>query len=226
MTTLSKEQFPVPVQPAAEPFPRPALPKNSLIVYIHGKGGSDAESGHYRTLFPGCDVLGLEYTAATPWQARSEFPHLFDRLRAGYAHVFLIANSIGAFFSMHALADKPIERAWFISPIVDMERLITDMMSWAGVTEQALRKRSLIETDFGETLSWEYLCYVRSHPVRWNVPTHILYAGTDTLTSRDTITAFAAAHHAALTVMENGEHWFHTPAQMAFLDRWITDSLN
>ncbi len=27
---------------------------------------------------------------------------------------------------------------------------------------------------------------------------------------------------AELTVMPNGEHWFHTEEQMQFLDRWIT----
>ena len=26
---------------------------------------------------------------------------------------------------------------------------------------------------------------------------------------------------ATLTVMEGGEHWFHTEEQMDFLDRWI-----
>ena len=27
--------------------------------------------------------------------------------------------------------------------------------------------------------------------------------------------------HAELTVMEDGEHWFHTGEQMRFLDDWI-----
>ena len=31
---------------------------------------------------------------------------------------------------------------------------------------------------------------------------------------------------AALTVMEGGEHWFHTDVQMRFLDNWISNSLN
>ncbi len=31
------------------------------ILYIHGKGGSAAESDHYRPLFPGCEVFGLDY---------------------------------------------------------------------------------------------------------------------------------------------------------------------
>ena len=30
---------------------------------------------------------------------------------------------------------------------------------------------------------------------------------------------------AALTVMPGGEHWFHTEAQMQFLDRWLQTRL-
>ncbi len=33
----------------------------TAILYIHGKGGSAAESAHYRPLFPHCDVLGFDY---------------------------------------------------------------------------------------------------------------------------------------------------------------------
>lgn len=43
----------------------------------------------------------------------------------------------------------------------------------------------------------------------------------DELTSYETISAFAEKHHADLTVMENGGHWFHTQEQMRFLDEWI-----
>ena len=41
------------------------------------------------------------------------------------------------------------------------------------------------------------------------------------LTSLETVRAFAEQHDAVLTVMENGEHWFHTAEQMRFLDDWI-----
>ena len=47
-----------------------------------------------------------------------------------------------------------------------------------------------------------------------------LYAGHDNLTSRDTITAFANAHQASLSVYEPGEHWFHTPDQLDAMTRW------
>ena len=43
----------------------------------------------------------------------------------------------------------------------------------------------------------------------------------DILIPRETVMAFAEQHHAGLTVMENGEHWFHTPEQLQFLDDWI-----
>ncbi|MFR6682807.1 MAG: alpha/beta hydrolase [Dorea formicigenerans] len=115
-------------------------------------------------------------------------------------------------------------KAFFISPIVNMEKLIADMMIWANVTEQDLYKEKEIETSFGETLSWEYLCYVREHPVVWNIPTKILYGDKDNLTSYETMSDFASKMGISLTVMNNGEHWFHTDEQMNFLDDWICES--
>ena len=122
---------------------------------------------------------------------------------------------------MLAFAGATIEKALFVSPIVDMERLICDMMQWAKVTPEQLCEKGDITTEFGQTLSWRYLCWVRQHPLDgWQIPTAILYAGQDTMTSRDTVTTFAQKHHAELTVYEPGEHWFHTPAQLDAMQTW------
>ena len=195
----------------------------NTVIYIHGKGGSAAESEHYKPLFPDCDVIGPDYKTFTPWETGKEIHVAVKKLKTEYESVILIANSIGAFFSMNAEIDSLIEKAYFISPIVDMEKLILDMMTWANVTEDELKQQGVIRTEFGENLSWDYLCYVRDHPVEWNVPTDILYGSRDNLTSYDTIKAFAENHHAKLTVMENGEHWFHTEEQVRFLDEWISN---
>ena len=192
-----------------------------LVLYIHGKGGYAGESEHYRPLFPDQEVIGLDYQTFTPWETGKEIRETVALLKAEYDSITLIANSIGAFFSMNAGIDAIIRRAYFISPIVDMEKLILNMMSWANVTEKELKEKGVIKTSFGEDLSWDYLCYVREHPVCWTVPTRILYGSLDNLTSYETIAAFADDHDAALTVMENGEHWFHTDEQMRFLDNWI-----
>lgn len=195
------------------------------VVYIHGKGGIAEEAEHYKQLFPDAHVIGFDYRSQTPWQAAGEFSDYFERLRKEFDSVAIIANSIGAFFAMNALGGVPIEKAYFISPIVNMEKLITDMMQWAGVAEQELMEKGTIETAFGETLSMEYLTWVRRHPVSWSVPTSILCGSSDSLQSIDIIREFAEKTGADLTVMENGEHWFHTEEQMAFLDKWILRQL-
>ena len=107
----------------------------------------------------------------------------------------------------------------------NMENLITNMMIWSNVREEKLRNEKEISTDFGETLSWEYLCYVRKHPIKWNIPTCILYGANDNLTSIKTVSGFAEQIGAVLTVMNDGEHWFHTDKQMEFLDNWIKNSI-
>lgn len=193
----------------------------NAVIYIHGKGGSAAESEHYKSLFPDCEVIGLDYQTFTPWETGKEIHIAVEELKSKYENVILIANSIGAFFSMNAGIDDMIQKAYFISPIVDMEKLITNMMQWANVTEQELESEGVIHTDFGEDLSWEYLSYVRSYLITWHASTQILYGSNDLLTSLETISDFANKHQATLTVMEGGEHWFHTEDQMQFLDRWI-----
>ena len=191
------------------------------ILYIHGKGGSAGEADRFRAISPGFDVLGVDYQGEFPWEAAPQIAAAYEEARRQYEHIILLTNSIGAYFAMLALGDRAPDRALFVSPVLDMERLILDMMSWAGVSEQALREQGEIPTDFGETLSWKYLCYVREHPIAWQVPTEILYAGGDHLVSRQTVERFAAEHNAGLTVMEGGEHWFHTEEQLAFLDGWM-----
>jgi len=191
------------------------------VIYIHGKGGNAGEAEHYIPLFPEDTVIGFEYRSQTPWEAETEFAAFFDKVQNRFDSVDLIANSIGAFFTLCSLSRKNIRKAFFVSPVVQMERLIGDMMVWAAVDEAELRGKKRIPTPFGEVLSWEYLSWVREHPVSWTVPTEILYGENDNLQSRQTVEAFAGSCGAGVTVMKNGEHWFHTAEQMTFLDRWI-----
>ena len=196
-----------------------------VILYVHGKGGSSDEAKLYKDLFPNFDVVGLDYKTFTPWQTGIEIKEAVNSLKIKYETVILVANSIGAFFSMCADIEEDISHAYFISPIVNMEKLIEDMMNFANVTEEELRQKGVIQTDFNEELSWKYLCYVRNNPVKWKVLTDILYGSNDNLTSIDTMRAFVNEHNASLTIMESGEHWFHTDEQIQFLKDWIREKL-
>ena len=181
------------------------------VIYIHGKGGSIDEANHYKKIFnDDYEIIGFNYKSELPWQAKAEFQKYFDFIIPKYDEILLIGNSIGAYFSMLSLSEKPIKRAIFISPVVDMENVILNRMKWANVSEEELKAKKVINASFGESLSWEYLSYVRKNPITWNTSTSILYGGKDNITSFKVMDNFANKINADLTILDNGEHWLHT----------------
>ena len=193
----------------------------NVVIYIHGKYGTAEEVEHYKKFFNEADIIGFKYTSEYPWDFQKEFSNFIDNIYIKYKKISIIANSIGAYFTMLSLTNKNIEKAFFISPIVDMEKLITDMMFLENITEKELYRKKEIKTSFGETLSWDYLTFARKNPIEWNIPTYILYGEKDKLTSYETILNFTNKSKAHLTIMKDGEHWFHTDEQMEFLNNWI-----
>ena len=193
----------------------------NVVIYIHGKYGTVEEAEYYKKFFNEADIIGFEYISEYPWDFQKEFSNFIDNIYTKYKKISIIANSIGAYFTMLSLTNKNIEKAFFISPIVDMEKLITDMMFLENITEKELYKKKKIKTSFGETLSWDYLTFARKNPIEWNIPTYILYGENDDLTSYETILNFTNKSKANLTIMRDGEHWFHTDEQIEFLNNWI-----
>ena len=193
----------------------------NVVIYIHGKYGTAEEGEYYKKFFKEADVIGFEYTSEYPWNFQKEFSTFFDDICTKYKKISIIANSIGAYFTMLSLTNKNIEKAFFISPIVDMEKLIVDMMLSENIKEEELHKKKKIKTSFGETLSWDYLTFARKNPIEWNIPTYILYGENDDLTSYETILNFTNKSKAHLTIMKDEEHWFHTDEQIEFLNNWI-----
>ena len=200
---------------------------------MHGQSGCKEEGAAFADIAcpAGYQVLAIDLPGHgerrgetgrfNPWTAAPEVWAVFAHMKSRWDGISLRANSIGAHFSMLALSGEPLRKALFVSPIVDMPRLIADMLRWAGASEEQLRERGEIATDFGQTLSWSYLSWERQHPVTgWGCPTAILYAGRDNMTGRETVERFAASCRAELTVAEDGEHWFHTPEQLAALRAW------
>ena len=198
----------------------------NAVIYVHGKDGSANEANHYKQFFnEDYEVIGFDYKSKFPWQAKEEFQKYFDFIIPKYNEILLIGNSIGAYFSMISLSGKQIKKAMFISPIVDMENVILNMMKWENVSEEELEAKKIINTSFGESLLWEYLSYVRKNSIIWDIPTSILYGEKDDITSLKAMNNFANKINADLTILENGEHWFHTEEQISFLDSWFEKSI-
>lgn len=207
-----------------------------VYLFLHGKCGRKEEAEAFAKIAcpKGYQVLSIDLPQHGareetqdefyPWVVVPELRTVMRYAQKRWSSVSIRANSIGAYFAM--LAFEEVEKALFVSPVVDMQKLILDMMLWAGVKEYQLQEKGEIPTKFGETLSWQYLTYVRQHGIHdWNCPICILYAGRDNLTSRETIHGFSQKHNVALTVLEEGEHWFHTPEQLAALAAWEEGSI-
>ena len=205
-----------------------------LFLYIHGKMGCKEEAARFAQIVcpRGYQVLSMdlpghgertgEMERFVPWEVVPELQAVYGFARQHWQKISLYANSIGAYFSLLAFREAKPEKSLFVSPILDMEKLIRDMMGWAGVTREQLKAAGEIPTAFGETLSWKYLTYAAEKRItKWDIPTAILYAGQDHLTSRQTVDDFAQRFGCTVTVMENGEHWFHTEEQLDVLDAWL-----
>ena len=82
---------------------------------------------------------------------------------------------------------------------------------------EALDYRNLSNTLLSFDKDWQH--------TKWDSPTAILYAGKDHLTVWETVDDFAQRFGCTVTVMENGEHWFHTEEQLAVLDAWLRREL-
>ena len=208
-------------------------PSRRGFLYLHGQGGDKAEAAAFAARaaeagwqtvsvdLPGHGDRAAEAAELVPWRMEPELRCALAELRGRWDQTALFGHSLGAWFGLTAFQGLPLAGALLLSPVVDMEALIQKMMGWAGVTEAQLALEGSIHTDFGQTLSWAYLRHVRAHPLRrWTAPTSILYGGRDHLTDRETVEAFARRWNCRLTVEPEGEHWFHTPEQLAAVDRW------
>ena len=95
-------------------------------------------------------------------------------------------------------------------------------MYWDNISEETLRLKQTINTSFGQTLSWKYYQYASKNIVKdWNVKTKILYGEKDNIIDFDTIEQFSYKYNCDLTIMKNGEHWFHTKEQLSFMRDWV-----
>lgn len=209
-----------------------------LYLYIHGQGGSKEEAEVFSNIvcrygwqvlsidLPGHGDRKIEVNSFDPWHIVPELSMIMEYAKSRWEHISLFASSIGAWFSMLSLENEQINNCLFVSPVLDMKRLMSNMMNWADISEARLQRERIIPTSFGQTLSWEYWEYILAHPiVKWKAPTKILYSENDNMIERDTVEQFVHKFDCDLTVMNNGEHWFHTEQQLNFMCEWIEKQL-
>ncbi|WP_110956084.1 alpha/beta hydrolase [Anaerosinus massiliensis] len=207
-----------------------------VMIAVHGNMSSksdipivilaeEAVALGYQVLSFDLPQHGDRKNEATPCKVQNCVLELYNigKFAAQYAkEIHLFACSMGAYFSLLAYKDFSVQQSLFLSPVVDMYRILRDMMKWLQISEEKLRAEQEIPTPMGQTLYWDYYCYVKTNPiVNWESPTTILYGSEDKLCNFDEISSFVNRFHCSLEVMENGEHYFYTPKQLGVFRQWL-----
>ena len=209
-----------------------------VYIYVHGKKSNKEEAGGFaeKATKRGFQVLSFdlpehgerknENYPCMVWNAVRDLDKVGRYVRQNWNNICLYGCSLGAYFSLLAYNDYPLQKCLFLSPILDMERLMQNMMKWADTCEQELKEKQELPTPLGETLYWDYYRYAKENPiVKWSAPTAILYGSEDNLTEREIVESFSKRFNCGLTVLEDGEHWFHTETQLAALNEWFESNI-
>ena len=152
---------------------------------------------------------------------------VMEYAKENYEEVNLWACSMGAYFSLLTYQDELLNQCLFLSPVVNMKVIIDNMMKWSNTTEEVLKEKQEVKTDFGPTLYWDYYQYVKAHPItKWNHKTCILYGDKDNMQEQSLMQEFASKFHCELSVVEHGEHFFHTKEQLACYQKWLEESIS
>lgn len=179
-----------------------------VFLFVHGLHGRKEEALDFaKVAIPkGYQVMGVDLPVERkPWEVMPLLNEVRDFLYQNWKSVSIRANSIGSWFSLLAFQGKEIERALLVSPLLDMQRYIE---------EQPSREE-------------DYCNWVAKNPVdRWDAPTYILRADVDQVVCEAVGRDFISQHKCQITTMPGGEHWFHTPKQLAFMKEWETSILN
>lgn len=209
-------------------------PAELLYLVVHGRASckEDAERFARIAVGKGYQVLSFDLPEhgerarlapeCTVQNGVRDLRTVMDHVRRNWSAVNLFATSLGAYFSLVTYRDFRFGRCLFASPVLDMQRLIENMMRWFNVTPEQLEAQREIPTPIGEKLSWDYYSYVRDHPIDvWDSPTYILYPALDNLTEPDVVDHFAGRFEARIQRVPGSEHYMHSDAELSIMEDWM-----
>ena len=209
-----------------------------VYIYAHGQDGSkeDAELLASVVCKQGWQVISFdlpghgqrrhEPASCNPRRAILEFREILSYTKKRWDEVALFAVSLGAWLGLQSFRDERLSNCLFVSPILDMKYVISNIMRRAGISRERLKQERMILTHVGQPLFWEYWSFVLNNPItKWETPSWMLYAENDDMMPLKIVKNFAQQFSCTLSVMKNSEHWFHTPQQLDYLRSWIKSAV-
>lgn len=213
-------------------------PAERLLLAVHGAMGSkdDFELLAEETAAKGFQVLSFdlpehgdrkgERYACNPPNAVKDLTAVIRYAQTLAKRINLYACSLGAYFSLLAYANVALEQCMFQSPVVDMQRLIGNMMKAAGVSPERLQAVRVIANPYGPRFEWEYYSFVKAHPIeKWSPPTAIIMGSEDEVSEVEAVKAFATRFGSNLKLLEGGKHYLHTTEEVTAIREWMRTSI-
>lgn len=182
--------------------------KEKVFLYVHGQGGNKEEALRFADIAvpTGYQVIGIDLpTMDMPWNVLSKLLEVRDFLKERYSSISLRANSIGCWYSLLAFVKEKIDKAMFVSPILDMKMFI----------------------EYMEEKDEQYYEWVVQHQIaEWPNNIFILRPEIDLVVNDKVNEAFINRFGCNVVTIKDGEHWFHTPGQLSSLRKWEESVLN
>lgn len=143
-----------------------------------------------------------------------------------WKEISLFACSMGAYFSLIQYKEEDLKEVLFLSPVVNMERIIENMMKWFDISEKRLEFEKEVQTPIGEKLYFDYYTFVKSCPIKkWDKNTSILYGEKDKLCEFEIINKFSEDYNCDLVLCEEAEHFFHNEKEINFYKEWLGEKI-
>lgn len=181
---------------------------DKVFLFVHGHGGNKEEAQAFAEVANpmGYQVIGIDLPVMEmPEIVMDLLSDVTQYLKQNYRSINVRANSIGCWFSMLAFQQVGLDKALFVSPLLDMKTFI----------------------DSADYKDDRYYEWVLSHPIeRWDAETFILRPRRDAVVAEKVYDSFLSQHPCQVEIVENGEHWFHTAEQLEILRQWEMKTLD
>ena len=159
-------------------------------------------------------------TAFTAMAASGEVRSFVQLAREEATEVSLLAISVGAYVALCDMPSRTFERAWLVSPLLDLERYVRDVMSACSVTDERLEAETVVDTPRA-SLSWPDLCFLMEHPVRLDMPSWTIRGDGDDVVPREALSRFLSAPGAELVEIAGGPHFLGEPPYLDTVASWF-----
>lgn len=160
----------------------------------------------------------------TPQNCIRDLQSVYKFVKTQGSQISIFGCSLGAYFSLLAYHEYDVNQSIFLSPVVNMKKIINSLMRSFNISENQLKLEKQIALPIGQVLDWDYYTFVKNNPItfNWDVPTHILYGKNDTMCDEADIKEFTERYQLNLEIDEDGEHFYHTAEQLDVFNNWLS----